>query len=348
MTGAHDTVRGFLRSVVGRAWFVATIDSARDALWLVSISLLALAGVHVGPMPVPPAAILLVIAAIALGTLLRILSRRPSLSAAAALADRQFDGNALMTTAVECLPQASLSDSRAAAVVLDQASNAAGTWAPKLKSAIRAPRRRATTIALIPLFVAVILLTRPGGDTLNGDISETSEPAIVQSGDEDDTTAVLATLRRELIQESTIADRSVATPADDAASLQPVPLDAIPKTDTTEIEADLDGLPGGTASAANDSGDLAGDALPGSTETSDALASNLALGESIDIAREGQSSATASPGGSAYADSSASMPYFAVDALPAAPPDFGDQTALSAAQAAYAARYLSATGDDNE
>ena len=106
MITAHDTVQSFLRSVVRRAWLVEAIDAARDALWVGSIGLLVLAGIHVVLKPVPSSLILLVIAGLVLWTMLRILSRRPSQSAAAALADRRLGGDALMTTAVEYLPQA--------------------------------------------------------------------------------------------------------------------------------------------------------------------------------------------------------------------------------------------------
>ena len=345
---AHDSVHRFLRSVVRRAWFVATVDALRDAIWVGSIGLLVLAGVHVVARPVPTPVVLLVIAGLAVWTTARIISRRPDLSAAAALADRRLGSDALMTTAVECLPRAPLSGSRAAAVVLDQASQAAEAWAPRLTSMIRTSRRTATTVALIPLFIAIILLTRPGRDSSNGDIAETQDPAIAQTGEAEDTAAALSRLRRELVEDTTFPGQAALTPANEQAPAQPLPGDAQRDRDATATEAAPDGLPAGTASAANDAGELAGDALPGRTDPGYAPAANLAAGRSIDVERQGRAMAITSPGDRPYSDSPPVMPYFTADPLPAAAPDFGDRTTLSVAQAAYAARYLSATGDNDE
>jgi len=356
MNAMPDTValQRFLSLVKRRLWFIEWVESGRDGLWRSGILLLLLGGIHVSFTSVPVLLIALMVAGILMGVLVRGLRRRPTLSHAAAQADRRFKGHAVMTTAVECLPNAADEKDRASDIVLEQAAQAARSWQPNIQRTIQAPVRRAGAIALVPLFIAAILLTRPGAnrsdELLDGvttgvhPINETSE----QAGDGvlDD----VATLRREL------ADDLRANPvpprqSQDNPSLIPVAGDATRITQTDDVLlSDRASPPGSSARAGDDPGDAAGDALPRAAEPNAGIdAAELEQREAVVLQRTGTPMAGTGETDLSFADAASAIPYVTVDALAAAAPESGrDQTTLTRAQAAYAARYLKATGDTHD
>lgn len=354
------TLRRFLALIARRLWFIEWFESGRDGLWRGSLMLLLLGGIHVSLAPVPVLLTALIVAAIVTGVLIRGFRRRPTLSQAAAQADRQFRGHAVMTTAVECLPNAPDAKDRASGIVLEQAAQAARSWRPNIESAIQVPTRRASAIALVPLFIAAILLTRPGA---NGNIGLRDDAplgtqsmiALDEQAGEQTNDGILddvATLRRQL------ADDLRASPVipgqlPDNASLIPVTGDATVTKDTTDVLplSDRDFPPGSSARAGSDPGDLAGNALPRAAEPNAGInaAGQLEQRQAIELQRTGTPMAGSGKTDLSFADAQASIPYFAVDARAAAPPAYGrDRTTLTRAQAAYAARYLKATGDTHD
>lgn len=348
-------LRRFLTLVVQRLWFIEWVESGRDGLWRSGFLLLLLGGIHVSLAPVPVLLIVLMVAGILMGVLIRGLRRRPSLSLAAAQADRRFKGHAVMTTAVECLPQTSDAKDRATDIVLNQAAQAASDWQPNIQTAIQVPTRRAGVIALVPLFVAVVLLSRPGAngsdELLDGvtpgvqPINETSE----QTGDGvlDD----VATLRHELAEDlrtNPVAPRQLQ----DNPSLIPVVSDATGTEETAAaLLSDRDSPPGSSARAGSDPGDAAGDALPRPADAAAGIdaAAQLEQREAVVLQRTGAGMAGTSETDLSFDNAASFIPYVAVEALAAAAPESGhDRTTLTRAQAAYAARYLKATGDTHD
>ena len=346
----------FLSLVARRLWFIEWFESGRDALWRSGLMLLLLGAIHISYAPVPVLLTALMVTGIVMGFLLRALRRRPTLSHAAAQADRRFKGHAVMTTAVECLPQTSDAKDSATDIVLEQAAQAARSWPPNIQTAIQLPTRRAGAIALVPLFIAAILLTRPGAngsdELLDGvspgaqAIIDTTEPT--SDGVLDD----VATLRRE-IADDLRANPVLSAQAQDKPSLIPVVSDATRNEETTEISlrSARDSPPGSSARAGDDPGDLAGDALPRAADpnSTNEIAAQLEQRQAIALQRTGTAMAGTGETDLSFAGAQASIPYVAVDVLAAAPPASGrDQTTLTRAQAAYAARYLKATGDTHD
>jgi hypothetical protein len=350
-----DSLQRFLSLVTRRLWFIEWVESGRDALWRSGFLLLLLGGIHVSLTPVPVLLTALMVSGILLGFLLRALRRRPTLSHAAAQADRHFKGHAVMTTAIECLPRTSDTKDRATAIVLKQAAQAAHVWQPNIQNAIQVPTRRAAVIALVPLFIAAILLTRPGAngsdELLDGvttgvqAINETREQT--SDGVPDD----VATLRREL------ADDLRANPvpprqAQDNSSLVPVIGDVTGNEETNDVLlSDRDSPSGSSARAGSDPGDLAGDAIPRAADPNSTIetAAQLEQREAVALQRTGTPMAGTGETELSFAGATSFIPYGTVDALAAAAPESGrDQTTLTRAQAAYAARYLKATGDTHD
>jgi len=358
MNAIPDTgaLQRFLSLVARRLWFIEWFESGRDALWRSGILLLLLGGIHVILTPVPVLLTALMVTGIVMGFVLRALRRRPTLSHAAAQADRRFNGHAVMTTAVEYLPQTSDTKDGATDIVLEQAAQAARSWQPNIQTVIPVPTRRAGVIALVPLFVAAILLTRPGangsdnllddGPPVTAAIGETSE----QAGDGmlDD----VAILRRELAEDLR-ANPVPPRQSQDIASLTPAVGDTTRTTETLDVLklSDRDSPPGSSARAGEDPGDSAGDALPRGADTgaADLATAQLEQREAVMLQRTGEAMAGTEATDLSFADAAASIPYVAVEALAAAAPESGrDQTTLTRAQAAYAARYLKATGDTHD
>ena len=78
-------------------------------------------------------------------------------------------------------------------------------------------------------------------------------------------------------------------------------------------------------------------------------AAQLEQREAIALQRTGTPMAGSGETDLSFGDAASAIPYVAVEALAAAAPESGrDQTTLTRAQAAYAARYLKATGDTHD
>jgi hypothetical protein len=341
-------VKRFLKLVRRRLWVVEWLDGARSALWLSSIALILLAAAHTWLTGVPTQLLLFTLTAVAVVVLARVLNRRPTLLHAARLADQRFGGRAVMTTAVECLPRALLADTEASTVVLRQASRAAREWQANIKTAFELPQRTASSVALVPLFVALMLLTRPGAETEILPLAEEHPGLELLTGaiSQPDT----ATTEVKLVD---VAPANAAPTEAASSTASPVEGAVTEADDAAEISVDMDrdGLSAGTASADGEAGDMAGDALPNtsSREGDDEAAASLVRGEAIAIERTGASLASADANDLPYSDTQSPAVSFVANVLPAAPPDSTTGgTTLTRAQAAYADRYLKGTSDSND
>jgi hypothetical protein len=344
-------VTRFLAYVRGRLWFNQWLDGARISVWSASLLLVMLAAVHTWLVPVPAWLLMLAPLSVAVLAIANGLRSRPSLLEAATRADRQFSGHAVMTTALECLPPARLADSQAAGIVLKQADQAAREWHPDVQRKFARPQQTANTAVLVPLFVALMLLSRPGAESL-------VETAVVPAPEPQQGTQIEDQYTEAELGDIAIQDvDAVAGDSDErqAEDNTQVPGDdAVIRSDNvseTPVEIDRDRLSAGTASVDGDSGDLAGDALPNTTPLADdrIRSGTIEQGQNIAIERTGPALATADANGLPYGDARLPTMSFVADALPAAPPESGPAGAtLTRAQAEYAARYLNATGGSND
>ncbi len=345
MTSAEKTILPFLGAVRRRLWLLETARAATEAFWLVSLGLLVLALAHVTFVSVPPVFIGGAIAASAGWMLLRLISRRPGIEEAAASADRHFGGRELMTTAADCLRRAPGKTSGAAGIVLDQALCAANEWSPRISKTLRQTRRSHVAVALVPLFVAIVLLMASDQPVLKRDAVTTEAPAIL-SASRDNVSNELAAIRRELIDESTPVSPAGQPAAD--AEKEKVPVDQENTASAERIETDGESIPGGSRVAGAGASDSAGDADPVTGDVTTARDADLARGESIAITLNGQGAATTMSTGRAYRDAATETPHTPLPALPALAPAQGRISTLTPAQVAYAARYLESGGEDDE
>jgi hypothetical protein len=340
-------VMQFLAYVRRRLWINQWLDDARIALWSASLLLMMLAAVHTWLVPVPAWLLMLVPLSVAVLAIVSGLRSRPCLLEAATRADRQFSGHAVMTTALECLPPARLADSQAAGVVLKQADQAARKWRPDVERKFARPQRTANTAVLVPLFVALMLLSRPGTESfVETAVVPAPEPRQGTRIEDQYTKAERGDIAIQDVDDVT-ADNGERQAEDNAL----VPGDeAVIRSDNvseTPVEIDRDRLSAGTASADGDSGDLAGDALPNRTPSADdrIRSGTIEQGQNIAIERTGPALATADANGLPYGDARLPTMSFVADALPAAGPA---GATLTRAQAEYAARYRNVTGDTND
>jgi hypothetical protein len=163
-TSEASTIHSFIAAAQRRLWATEAVRHGYSLLWQAGVLLLILAGVHLLSSSLPASAPIIGVALLALLALIRIVLHRPAASDSAAWADREFDGKALMTTALECLQRPADAEDFASAIVLQQAREAAVQWRPKVSKLFRTPKSGTGVLAMIPVFIAVMLLSLPGAD----------------------------------------------------------------------------------------------------------------------------------------------------------------------------------------
>ena len=352
MTAHADAVQGFLRAARRRLWLGEGLRVARAGLWAAGALLVTVGAVHAFILALSPRVPLIALAAVAIAAAITGLWRRPSLQTAARRTDREFGGRAVMTTARECLASGQAASPAAERIVLAQAGQAARDWRPKLDRRLRPTGNGNGTAAFIPVFIGVLLLIQPGAQRPTDAARDTPGNALSINGAGLDAPAPkrddLATLRRELAAENGAPPSAGAEP--EIIAGQP---EARPANDTTADQAQpqqspAEGTGRGTDAQGGVPGDAAGDALPATIAGPDAEA-RLAIGAGIGIARSGEAAAATTPARRGFEATEAAPAYGPVDALPAAPPgSTREQSTLSPAQAAYAARYLDERGTNND
>ena len=104
-----------------------------------------------------------------------------------------------------------------------------------------------------------------------------------------------------------------------------------------------------TASTDKTSGDDAGDGNSSKSTSDSQAVTRFEQTRQFAVLRTGQATAATTASDRQYSNNAISTDYSGVRPLAAAAPESGrDKSTLSAAEAAYAARYLSATGENNE
>ena len=212
----------------------------------------------------------------------------------------------------------------------------------------------ASTIALVPLFVAAILLTRPGSETAFGasedGYSDVQAPLAAGAGATVDNSA--SVLQPSADRAAEAGAMPTAAPGNDEFN-RPALSDFSAPYNRREIEVTVnpDVLSPGTASAGNESGDMPGDALPRAGDDDARITAEAAMEqrETMGLQRFGLATATREESALPYRAGAASEPQTTVAVLAAAPPDdVLERTALTRIQASYAERYLSASGESND
>ncbi len=336
----------FLRSVALRLWYVRLIDAARSALWPTALALCVLAVWHVAVAPVPPLISLLLTANAMLAVLVRALTRRPSMLEAAAAADRVFAGRAVMTTAAQCLRCPADERTVAARIVLAQASELARHEQSNIGRAMTPGPSSAGVTAIIPLFIAAVLLASP--DVAHDASSDTTPSVTAASRDnvarDDD---AIDALRRELAGGADGAPPANAPPAREVSQESRVSM-----SDAWPVDEILDNAvaPPGTATpAGTGSGEDAGTASPGIRKDSDASAAQLARGDPLLIESGGDARASSATTNRDFGGTEVSEFFPATRVQAATSPEFARvQASLTRSQAAYAERYLATRGDIHE
>lgn len=342
-------VRLFLRSVSRRLWWIRIVATARSALWPGSLALLTLALAHRIAIPITPWVTVLTGIVIALWAGRHAPLRRPSPAEAAAIADRAFNGQALMTTAAGCLKQPSATHAAATAIVLEQANAIARSKQTSIRREIRPVLSAMDTTALVPLFAALVLFMQPSDERrIAHRSSQTASSAVLQSEASDNSSDDVAAIRQELALNT---DSSGLKPLADSETLRHTNT-ADPLADANNriaIDSANSTLPGSTSVAVADAGNSAGDALPGLRESSKSTVADPELGQALNIEAGGQIKATFMASGNTYNDGATTQALSMSDIQAAAAPESARiQTTLTYAQARYTAHYLEAIGGTDD
>ena len=356
-TPETEALHSFLSAVRRRLWAVQSLECGRAMLWHIGLLLLILAGVHHLIVPVANSITLIGVVILMLLMLTRVLLRRPTVATSAAQADRAFNGHALMTTAVECFPNADVAGSNAAKIVLQQACDAARSWSPKVSKLFIPPHAVATALAIIPLFAGSVLLSLPGAKT-SGDFAETTEAdAAVTTGIQEAQSLVdtddVATLRRVLADEELQHEESAVNERRDDTVKNLTPhqnaADAV-ASDVSELPEHGD-LGAGVAGTSTDDNDLPGDAQSRTNQAAETAPIPVEFQgrETIEFERTGSIVTAGANQNATYSDTESSKSVLAVNVLAAAAPETRAQwTSLTRAQSAYARRYLAESGKAND
>jgi hypothetical protein len=210
---------------------------------------------------------------------------------------------------------------------------------------------------MIPVFIAVILLSLPGAD-VDRDLAEDVKLSTVSlPGDQDGNivadTGGIAAIRRALNDDEAREGRRAVEEQreDNSETLVPYQgkeanIESAQLIDLGQIRTDP-----GAASASGNSDDLPGDSLPGArTLTRDTPSAAQFLGrENIELQRTGDVVAAGEGQRRTFQETGTRIPTSRIEVLPvAAPATRWHRSMLSPAQSAYASRYLAETGETNE
>jgi hypothetical protein len=352
----NSTLDLFLRAVQRRLWLLQLQDSGQNLFWFASIYLVVLGIIHRFIFPFTTMFVVVVTVVPAILLFARPLLRKPVIRDCAVRADKEFHGKALMTTALECEGNPELDETFASRAVLLQAQEAARSWLPSVSSRFSKPPTRATILAAIPLFVAMVLLSLPGADmqvrNANSKSATTMSSKVTvthtKRGADD-----IARLRDILADEERTDAPVTSAPRriDTEKLLMPAQInagDAPP--DETEL-AGREAPQGSVAGTSESDGNLPGSAVARSTPRSDspAPAPRFLAREEIMLLRSGADA-------SANANSAATFSAFDLlesnrpGNVPAAadPNSIRQWTILSQSQAEHARRYLAESGNEND
>lgn len=356
MSHGSDPLLTLLAAVRWRLWLREAAIRLHDWLWQYGILLLMFAAIHHWMRPLPGWLSLLAGLLLLAVAVLQWLRGRPTLTESAVQADRIFGGKALLTTALECRQRDAAWSSPAATIVAERADAAARQFRPQCTEAFPLPPASTTMLALIPLFAGLSLLYLPGGDAGESPATVAAAGNVAGPGPTADPALpgndVIAALR------SSPAPASRTTGANDAetnvSNSRPTPLTGESGVATPGVES-VDQLPGrGPAGRSVRGGedDSPGDARrqSGLAPRDEAVDPRFLRRTLLELKRTGTSIAADAGRDNDFRDADSAHAGTALDVLAAAgPASHPAHPGLSAAEAAYASRYLAlppVTNDD--
>lgn len=340
-----ENVLRFLRLARLRLWLLVCRREALRLGWILTAILLVVAAVHVTIAAVPATFIAVVASAIAIAAVLRALLVRPSLAESAVAADVAFDGRSIMTTALEICKRGPSPRDEAARIIMDQANEAATSWNQENLTVTDHTRSAATALTIVPLFAAVVLLLSPGAD--NSDVVPTT---VAPRADRMSVTEDSGTAREdaaiEALRHSFAESRGEQRETFPASDVQQ---DVVGKQ-ATDVARSADSLPAlEQAATSGSSGALPGIAAPRVSTQFSSSAVQYFDRELVSIARTGTAQATSTDHQDQFSGTTLKTGGRVHSILPATPPSAKSQFSnLSYSQAAYAQRYLDASGLDND
>ena len=349
-------IHSFLAAARRRLWAARALECGRDMLWQIGFLFLILSGIHLWSTSISISLLLFGVASLALLTLLRILLNRPTMAASAARADREFNGRALMTTALECLQEPVDTNDTAPGMVLEQARAAAVCWRPDISRLFKPPQAGTSALTMIPIFVAAVLLSFPGAEVDNdaaenvvqatGVAGGRNESSIADAGD-------VATIRRALADENLFDEKPTVDEQRDNESTNLTPYRGAGSDVVTRqlVLPEQSAAGKGVAGTSGESNELPGNALPNSRPaTGDATASvQFQSREMIELQRTGAVVAAGEGRSATFGNTITPISTSPIEVLPALPPSNNSRRAtLTSTQAAHASRYLAETGKAND
>jgi len=348
------TMDSFLLAVQRRLWSKRLAEAGHKLLWYAGIALLVLAGVHrlIAALTITLAAAVVGLLACVLA--FQVVRQRPSDTQCAAHADRAFGGCSLMTTAVEYRNKSEDAGSFAVRTVLRQANDAAQSWSPEISQRIRQAPTSTTVLAIIPLFIALVLLSLPGAElSIKADQSGVYPvPSSTADNDKnpDRGTNDVAELRR-IIADETFANARPSVEQPSATEIVPAQNNETRTVPEVATLAEQAGNPGGVGSLAGSEDSLPGNAMARSTPPVNAptAAASFRERQRVELQRTGPTM-SAGPGDNAYSGDNRrrAMRQPELVRAAAAPESLTHSTILSRAQAAYARLYLEESGRNND
>lgn len=349
----NNAVTSFLYAARRRLWLEAVLHQMRMAVWVSSAAIVLLALVHIGWSPVPLRFALVGALLAGLVALAPSLFRRPRLGDCALRADRHFGGHSLITTAHELGQE---TDSQPAArTVLARATSAAADWRPRLGTLGRKPPGSTLVLAAVPAFFAALLLELPPkGDSVPAtDDAQSGVPGSLETKTNlFDVAGNLPGLRDAIASSASDKAGSAQPETVTGDSFSPVSRDARTEGASEVAAPRAADAPPGFASAAQEGGQSPGDARrsPGEIERSPDESGPLFSGrEDVAIDRYGTAAAGRADGDYEFATRSTDVRDARPNIAPApAPPVSSAWTTLTAAEVAYARRYLDAAGVPSE
>jgi hypothetical protein len=349
-----DPLTRFLLAVRRRLWLEATLRRLRIALWTSGVTLLLLATIRLlWGTPSGSTALLLALA-VGFATLLPTLLRRAPLQLCAIRADRHYGSRSLLTTAQEF---AEAADSNpAASAVVSRARAAVPEWHGALDQLWHAPRPGAFVVAIVPAFLAALLLllqATPGKDVAGTvDTAVFAEAPSMANADED-ADLIVADLQRAISRQADSKPERIEERPAGKLDPQPVPGNSEPGAHG-DVLADIGpaqagpGFASTTASVNGNAGDARRRTSEAETLRDDANAA-FSSREDWQIRRYGRATAGSAASDGDFVANTASAPL-AESRIRPAPVSLSSSSwsALTTAEISYARTYLESAGKPNE
>lgn len=336
-----DAIDRLLQAVRRRIWLEELLDRCRIAIWAGSLGLLAISlfGVFITPVSVSHAAIT---AAVVFATIMfSAVLLRPGLETCAFRADRVFDNDSLLMTALEVKRMSDVSP--AAHVVLQQAGARVPYCNERVGTTWSTPPASGFALAGIPVFAAVLLLAYSNVEdaqatTENQDTGAGTAPEYtLDDADE------LRELRDSIVRSSTQANNKSGAADDDAERPGAEEHIATSTESSDEGSSSMSVIAEGTGRG-REAGDSKGERPSAGQASSDLTFAERSV---LQIERRGDAIA-GSDGFSNGFDAARGIVALPEVQAASAPASLSAWTMLSPAQIAYASRYLESMENERD